>query len=180
MKTSPILIKCLHGILRVAITGILNQSRYLVKEQPVNNCWDWYFCNINNPVIFTTASHAKNGNQRHMPLLHNPHSPLQLDLLKDKSLPWLSFFLLQAPSPKLIHNAFQSVCLSVFASGAYVITFVGFWQRCVMFKRGRRVRVALMSPALSGLQLCAYQICFLCYAELCWHTMLPLNFVLNI
>jgi len=19
------------------------------------NCWDWYFCNINNPFIFTTA-----------------------------------------------------------------------------------------------------------------------------
>ncbi len=40
MQTSPILIKCLQGILRVAITGILNQSRYLVKEQLVNNCWD--------------------------------------------------------------------------------------------------------------------------------------------
>ena len=73
-------------------------------------------------------------NQRHVPSLHNPHSPLQLDLLKDKSLPWLSFFLLQAPSPKLIHNAFQSVGLSVFAAGAYVIMFVGFWQWCVMFK----------------------------------------------
>ena len=60
METSPIPIKCLHGILKVAITGILNQSRYLLKEQLLENCWDWYFCNINNPVIFTTASQAKN------------------------------------------------------------------------------------------------------------------------
>jgi hypothetical protein len=40
----------------------------------------------------------------------------------------------QAPSPKLIHNAFQSVGLSVFAAGAYVITFIGFRQHRVMFK----------------------------------------------
>ncbi len=59
-KTCPIPIKCLHGILRVAVTGILNQLRYFLKDHPVNNCWDWYFCNINSPVIFTTASHAKN------------------------------------------------------------------------------------------------------------------------
>jgi hypothetical protein len=44
----------------VAIAGILNQSRYLLKEQLLENCWDWYFGNINNPVIFNTASHAKN------------------------------------------------------------------------------------------------------------------------
>ncbi len=60
METSLITIKCLHRILRVAITGILNQSRYFLKVHFLNNCWDWYFCNINNPVIFTTASHAKN------------------------------------------------------------------------------------------------------------------------
>jgi hypothetical protein len=68
----------------------------------------------------------KIGNRRLVPSLLNPHSPLRLDLLKDKSLPWLTFFLLQAPSPKLIHNAFQSVGVSVFATGAYVITFIGF------------------------------------------------------
>ena len=70
-----------------------------------------------------------------MPSLLNPHSPLRLDLLKDKSLPRLSFFLLKAPSPKLIHNAFQTVGLSVFAAVVYVITFVGCWQPCVMFKQ---------------------------------------------
>jgi hypothetical protein len=77
----------------------------------------------------------KIGNRRHVPSLLNPHSPLRLDLLKDKSLPWLSFFLLKAPSPKLIHNAFQSVGLSVFAAVVYIITFVGCWQPCVMFKQ---------------------------------------------
>jgi hypothetical protein len=77
----------------------------------------------------------KIGNQRHVPTLLIPHSPLRLDLLKDKSLPWLLFFLLKAPSPKLIHNAFQSVGLSVFAAVVYVITFVGCWQPCVMFKQ---------------------------------------------
>jgi hypothetical protein len=46
-------------------------------------------------------------------------------MLKEKSLPRLSFFLLKAPSPKLINNAFQSVDLSVFAAVVYVITFVG-------------------------------------------------------
>jgi hypothetical protein len=76
----------------------------------------------------------KIGNLRHVPSLLNPHSPLRLDLLKDKSLPWLSFFLLKAPSPKLIHNAFQSVGVSVFAAGSYVITFIGFWQHRVIFK----------------------------------------------
>jgi hypothetical protein len=135
MKTSPIPIKCHHGILRVAITGILNQSSYFLKEQLLENCWDWYFCNINNPVIFTTASHAKIGNQRHVPSLLNPHSPIRLDLLRDKSLPRLLFFLLKASSPKLIHNAFQLVGLSVFAAVVYVITFVGCWQPCVMFKQ---------------------------------------------
>ncbi len=55
-------------------------------------------------------------NRWHVPSLFNPHSPLRLDLLKDKSLPWMSFFLLKAPSPKLIHNAFQLVGLSVFAA----------------------------------------------------------------
>jgi hypothetical protein len=70
-----------------------------------------------------------------VPSLLNPHSPLRLDLLKDKSLPWLSFFLLKAPSPKLIHNAFQLVGLSVFAAVVYVITCVGCWQPCVMFKQ---------------------------------------------
>jgi hypothetical protein len=87
MKTSPIPIECLHRILGVAIAGMLNQSRYLLKEQLLKNWWDWYFCNINNPVIFTTASHAKIGNRRHVPSLLNPHSPFRLDLLKDKSLP---------------------------------------------------------------------------------------------
>ena len=76
----------------------------------------------------------KIGNRRHVPSLLNPHSPLRLDLLKDKSLPWLSFFLLKAPCPKLIHNAFQSVGVSVFATGLYVIMCIGFWQRLVMFK----------------------------------------------
>jgi hypothetical protein len=76
-------------------------------------------------------------NRRHVPSLLNPHSPLRLDLLNDKSLPWLSFFLLKAPYPKLIHNAFhfQSVGLSVFAAVVYIITFVGCWQLCVMFKQ---------------------------------------------
>jgi len=77
----------------------------------------------------------KIGNQRNVPSLLNPHSPVQLDLLKDKSLPRLSFFLLNASSPKLIHNAFQSVGLSVFAAVVYVITFVGCWQPFVMFKQ---------------------------------------------
>jgi hypothetical protein len=69
-----------------------------------------------------------------VPSLLNPHSPLRLDLLNDKSLPWLLFFLLKAPCPKLIHNAFQSVGVSVFDTGSYIIMFIGFWQRLVMFK----------------------------------------------
>ena len=44
------------------------------------------------------------------------------------------FFLLKVPCPKLIHNAFQSVGVSVFATGSYVIMFIGFWQHLVMFK----------------------------------------------
>ncbi len=109
----------------------------------------------------------KIGNWRHLPLLLNPHSPLQLDLLKYNSYPWLLFFLLQVPSPKLIHNAFQWVGLSVFA-GMYVIMFVDFGS-------------VVISPALSGLQLCAYQICILYVTpKLCWRTMLPLNCELNI
>jgi len=42
----------------------------------------------------------KIGNRKHVPSLLNPHSPVRLDLLKDKSLPRLSFFLLKASSPK--------------------------------------------------------------------------------
>ncbi len=37
MKTSPIPIECLHGILRVTIAGILNQLSYLLKEQLLEN-----------------------------------------------------------------------------------------------------------------------------------------------
>ena len=72
----------------------------------------------------------KIGNQRHVPSLLNPHSPLRLDLLKAKSLPWLSFFLLKATSPKLIHNAFQSVGLSVFAAVVYFILWCLFTIAC--------------------------------------------------
>jgi hypothetical protein len=79
----------------------------------------------------------KIGNQMHVPSLLNPHSPVQLDLLKDKLLPRLSFFLLKASSSKLIHNAFQPVSLSFFAAVVYVIPFVGCWQPCVMFKQAR-------------------------------------------
>jgi hypothetical protein len=151
----------------------------------------------------------KIGNRRHVPSLHNPHSPLRLDLLKDKSLPWLSFFLLQAPSPKLIHNAFQSVGLSVFAAGAYVITFVGFWQRCVMFKlRTPRQGCPDVSCAVWTAIMCLPNLHFmlrwvvlthnvtpkLCteylvrliltnldwVSTVCWHTMLPLSCVWNI
>ncbi len=123
----------------------------------------------------------KIGNRRHVPSLLNPHPPLQLDLLKDKSLPWLSFFLLQAPSPKLTHNAFQSVGLSVFAAGAYVITFVGFWQSCVMFKlRTLCQGWPDFSCAVWTAIMCLPNLHFICYAWVVWHTMLPLNCVLNI
>jgi hypothetical protein len=50
MKTSPIPIECLNGILRVAIAGILNQSRYLLKEQLLENCWDWYDVRKRKPM----------------------------------------------------------------------------------------------------------------------------------
>jgi hypothetical protein len=92
----------------------------------------------------------KIGNRRHVPSLLIPHSPLRLDLLKDKSLPWLSFFLLKAPSPKLIHNAFQSVGLSVLAAVVYVITFVGCWQPCVMFKQV--LCTVVVTTSIRGLQ----------------------------
>jgi hypothetical protein len=114
MKTSPIPIKCLHGILRVAITSHATLSKNNLSIIAGNGI------SATSTTQSSSPQHPmqKNGNQRHVPSLHNPHSPLRLDLLKDKSLPWLSFFLLQAPSPKLIHNAFQSVGLSVFAAGA--------------------------------------------------------------
>jgi len=44
-------------------------------------------------------------------------------------------FLTEGAILKLIHNAFQSVGLSVFAAVVYVITFFGCWQPCVMFKQ---------------------------------------------
>ena len=36
-----------------------------------------------------------------------------------------------------------------------------------------------MSPALSGLQLCAYQICILCYAELCMEYFVRLTLTIS-
>ncbi len=53
-----------------------------------------------------------------------------LILLKDKSCSWLWFFLLLVPSPKLIHNAYQLVGLSVFA----VVFGCVQWSRLVVEK----------------------------------------------
>jgi hypothetical protein len=44
-------------------------------------------------------------------------------------------FLTEGAISILIHNALQSMGLSVFAAVVYVITFFGCWQPCVMFKQ---------------------------------------------
>ena len=116
----------------------------------------------------------KIGNQRHVPSLLNPHSPLQLDLLKYKSLPWLSFFLMKAPSPKLIHNAFQSVGVSVFAAWLYVIMFIGFlpelcWQKMLPLNCVLHFIFTMLPLSRAWTHNVP--------TELCWHTMLPLNYV---
>jgi hypothetical protein len=72
----------------------------------------------------------KIGNWRHVPSLLNPHSPLWLTSHSHNCR-----FSYWRRSPKLIHNAFQLVGLSVFAAVVYVIMFVGCWQPCVTFKQ---------------------------------------------
>ncbi len=118
-KTIPIPIKELHGVFRVGLTGKLDQSCYLLEKQLDSHLWDWYFCNINNlfitTTLITTTSLLKNGNQRCMPSLLNPHSPLQPDLLKHKSYPWLLFFFhyLQNLSIMLSVNEYMSLCWDI-------------------------------------------------------------------
>ena len=57
---------------------LLNQSRYLLKD-----------ISATSTTQSSSPQHPmrKIGNRRHDPSLLNPHSPLRLDLLKDKSLP---------------------------------------------------------------------------------------------
>jgi len=83
-KSHSIPIKCLHGILRVAIAGI----RATFSK---NNFSKTVETGISATSTTQSSSpqhpRQKIGNQMHVPSLLNPHTPLRLDLLKARSLP---------------------------------------------------------------------------------------------